>query len=212
MLVAAFALAACGTTQAEQRAVGFVGAATVTATDPPSASPSPTIAPTIVPTVAPTPVATAVPTIISTLVPTIAPTPVPTVARTVAPFVTPTPAPTLAQQPPQLLSLGVSATSVVAGGSIVFSAHVTDPGGSGVTMVVVMFNGSDGQTQTAYAYLHLASGTNLDGTWQTPIPVPAASAPGTWTMRGFYMQNAAGNADGRLPTALASQASFTVTH
>ena len=83
----------------------------------------------------------------------------------------------------------VNTTSTSA--SVTATAQISDDL-SGVVECLVFFTSPSGK-QSAGARLNLVSGTNINGTWQGQIFIPAYSEPGTWTVSEVSSSDNVGN-------------------
>jgi len=97
-------------------------------------------------------------------------------------------------QPPTLTSFTFSPMAIdttTTSASVTVTAQVTD-NLSGVSGVTVQFL-SPSENQEQQCGLNLVSGTNLNGTYQCVIVVPAFSEAGTWTVSNVFVVDKTGN-------------------
>src|SRR5271154_7283053 len=97
-------------------------------------------------------------------------------------------------QPPVLTSFTFSPMAVnttTSSATVNVTAQVTD-NLSGVRYVETVFNSPSGDQESACS-MTLTSGTDLNGTYQCAVTIPAYSEAGTWFVYTVYLQDNAGN-------------------
>src|SRR5258708_22910582 len=96
--------------------------------------------------------------------------------------------------PPTLISFTFTPTSVnttSTSANVNVTAQISDDL-SGVVECLVFFTSPSGK-HSAGTRLSLISGTNLNGTWQGQIIIPAYSEPGTWMVSDIASSANVGN-------------------
>lgn len=102
--------------------------------------------------------------------------------------------------PPVIVSLAASPTTVAPGGTVILTAHLTDAG-TGVDGSTMQVGYAPPTANSAIAYsFTLSMGNDQDGIWVATLTVPAVANSGTWTLYYFFASDKVGNSLSIIPS------------
>ena len=96
--------------------------------------------------------------------------------------------------PPVVVSLTASPTTVAPGGTVTLTAHITDAGtGVNGDSIFASYYPPSGNSASAYSWTRAVTGTDNDNTWTSTLTAPAVANSGTWIFGSIQVSDKVGN-------------------